>query len=124
VAQRTPPITIPAPAPGDSHIVLGCRPGEHYIVELPSWLSSLVDFDLSWKMIDAWPGFGPVWLLRRGVARRYEASLLHAAEPDVGIEAVGSQWSRLIAVATLGDWESDATSGLWERYRGAAGVKP
>lgn len=124
VIPRRPPITVPAPTPGTSLIVLGCRPGEHHVVELPAWLSSLVGFDLSWKMIDAWPEFGPVWLLLRGLSGRYEASLLHATEPDAGADSAGSQWARLLDLATLCDWETEAAKDLWERYRRAAGVKP
>jgi hypothetical protein len=104
--------------------VIGARTEDHHIVELPTWLSALVGFDLSWKMTDAWPEFDPVWLLRRGVSGRYEASLLHEIKPDVAGDAAGSQWGRLIAVATLCDWENEAVKDLWERYRRAAGVEP
>lgn len=116
------PVTVPAPAPGDSLILLGRKPGDHHLVELPSWLSSLVGFDLSWKKIDAWPEFEAVWLLMRGVSGRYEASLLRAAEPDVSDDVHGSQWARLIGVSSLCDWESEAAEELWNQYRATAGM--
>jgi hypothetical protein len=122
-AGRRSPITVPAPAAGESLVVIGARTEDHHIVELPTWLSPLVGFDLSWKTTDAWPEFDPVWLLRRGVSGRYEASLLHEIEPDVAGDAAGSQCGRLIAVATLCDWENEAVKDLWERYRRAAGVE-
>lgn len=123
VADGRNPITVPAPAAGDSLVLLGCQPGDHHIVELPSWLSSMVGFDISWKQIDAWPQFAPVWLLMRGVNGRYQASLLRAAEPDSTAVARGSQWARLLAVATLCDSESDETKELWGRYQTAAGIQ-
>jgi hypothetical protein len=123
VAIERIPLTVPAPAPGDSLILLGCRPGDHHVVELPSWLSSLVGFDLSWKKIDAWPEFEPVWLVMRGVSGRYEASLLRAAEPDVEGDARETQWARLIRLTRLCDWESEAAEELWGRYRACAGAE-
>lgn len=122
ISARRAPITIPAPATGDSLILLGCSPGHQHVVELPSWVSSLVGFDLSWKKIDAWPDFEPVWLLMRGVAGRYEASLLRPAEPDADADATGTQWARLIGVSTLCDWESEKAQVLWKRYRATAGA--
>lgn len=116
------PITVPAPATGDSLILLGSRPGHHHIVELPSWASSLVGFNLSWKKIDAWPGFEPVWLLMRGASGRYEASLLRAAGPDADADARGTQWARVIGVSTLCNWESEAAQELWKQYLTTAGA--
>ncbi len=122
IGVRRAAITIPAPAAGDSLILLGCKPGDHHIVELPSWLSALVGFDLSWKKIDAWPEFEPVWLLMRGVAGRYEASLLRAAEPDANADARGTQWARVIGVTSLCDCESEIAKELWKQYCERAGV--
>lgn len=119
--ERT-PVTVPAPVPGESLILLGCKPGDHHLVELPSWLSSLVGFDLSWKTIDAWPQFEAVWLLMRGVSGQYEASLLRAADPDVNDDVQGTQWARLIGVSSVCDWESEAAQELWNQYRTTAGV--
>jgi hypothetical protein len=122
VGGRT-PLTVPAPAAGDSLVLLGRKPGDHHVVELPSWLSSLVGFDLSWKKIDAWPDFEAVWLLMHGVSGRYEASLLRAAEPDVNDDVYGTQWARMIAVSSLCDWESEAARELWALYCATAGVR-
>jgi hypothetical protein len=121
-ASRQQPITVPAPMPGDSVILLGACPGEHHRVEVPTWLSSLIRFELSWKTIDAWPEFDPVWLLLRGESSRYEASLLAPIEPSAGDGSANSNWARLIAVSTLCHWESDEAATLWARYRTAVGV--
>jgi hypothetical protein len=86
-------------------------------------LCAIAGFDLSWKKIDAWSRFEPVWLLMRGASGRYEASLLRAAEPGGTADAKGSQWARLLAVATLCDRESDEATELWKRYRTTAGVE-
>ena len=123
IGIRRAPITIPAPTPGDALFLLGSKPGDHHIVELPPWLSPLVGFNLSWKKIDAWPEFDPVWMLLRGAAGRFEASLLRAAEPDAQGAAEGTQWARLIGVSTLCDWESEAAKDLWQRYRATAGLE-
>jgi hypothetical protein len=115
------PITVPAPAADDSVILLGSRPGEQCRVQLPTWLSGPLGFAPSWTTIDAWPDFVPVWLLRRGADRRYEASVLTARNPDGDASGSGSQWARLISIAHVADDETGTAQDLWNRYRVAAG---
>jgi hypothetical protein len=116
------PLTIPAPARGERVVLLGSRPGYHHIVECPTWTASLAGHDLSWRRIDAWPEFPPVWLLMRGSSGRYEASLLSRREPDIESASSDTQWGRLIALARLFDSASAEDAALWDRYRRAAGV--
>ena len=85
-------------------------------------MSTYVGFDLSWKMIDAWPDFPAVWLLMRGSGGRYEASLLSPAEPPAETVLGRTVWGRLIAVSSLCAWESPEAEQLWARYRTAAGA--
>lgn len=120
--ERT-PVTVPAPAPGDSLVLLGRKPRCYHVVELPSWLSSVVGFDLSWKNIDAWPEFAAVWLVMHGDSGRYETVLLQAAEPDANDDARGTKWARLIGMSTLSHREDEAAKKLWNQYRVAAGLK-
>ncbi len=116
------PLTVPAPAAGERVILLGSRPNHQLLVECPTWTASLAGHDLSWRQIDAWPDFPPVWLVMKGPSGRYEASLLSPREPDVDSVANETQWGRLIALARLFDAASDEAVALWDRYRAAAGT--
>lgn len=116
------PLTVPAPARGGRVIVLGTRPGHQLLVECPTWTASLAGHDLSWRQIDAWPDFPPVWLIMKGQSGRYEASLLSPREPEVDSVASETQWGRLIALTRLFDSASDVDVALWDRYRAAAGA--
>jgi hypothetical protein len=117
------PLCIPAPAPADSAMILGGSPDDILRVELPAWLSDLVGFPLTWKQIDAWPGFEPVWLILRAPSGKLEASLLKPAEPKAGHDSATKEtpWARTIALSALCDWESATAVELWERYRAASG---
>jgi hypothetical protein len=122
VAEAVPhrrPLTVSAPPSGERSVLLGARPDEHYVIALPSWLADRAG-ELSWRTIDAWPSFDPTWHLMRGKSGRYEATLIASAEPVASDGASGSQWGRLISVATLRPGESDEAAALWERYRQAA----
>jgi hypothetical protein len=103
-------------------ILLGSRPNHQLLVECPMRTASLAGHDLSWRQIDAWPDFPPVWLVMKGPSGRYEASLLSPREPDVDSAANETQWGRLIALARLFDSASDEDVELWDRYRAAAGA--
>jgi hypothetical protein len=118
------PLLVPAPAPGDSAVLLGVRPAELHRVELPMWLAHRLGFEPSWKNIDAWPEFEPVWLLLRGASRRLEAWPLARVEPVVSDDAASSSWGRLIDVSRLSAWASDEEAALWDRYRAAAAGQP
>lgn len=118
------PLTVPAPTPGEPVVLLGARPGHQLLVDCPTWTAALAGHELSWKQIDAWPDFPPVWLLMRGPSGRFEASLLSTREPETESAASETQWGRLIAVARVFDSASNDVAALWDRYRAAAGVAP
>lgn len=118
------PLCIPAPAPSDSAMIVGSTPDDILRIELPAWLSQLVGFPLTWKQIDAWPEFDPVWLILRAPSGKLEASLLKSAEPEAK-QLAGTvkqtPWARTIGIASLCEWESASAAELWERYRAASG---
>lgn len=116
------PLTVPAPRSGEATIVLGARPGEHHIVHVPVWLSPHLGFELTWRSMDAWPEFVPVWRLIRGPSGRYEAVMIDDIDPDAAPGASGTQWGRLIARTILAPSEPELAVRLWARYRTAAGV--
>jgi hypothetical protein len=117
------PVTVRAPRAGEAAVILGARPGEHLVVQLPAWLSAHFGFDPDWRSIDAWPDFNPVWHLLRGPSGRYEASMIAPIPP----EAPGSsetQWGRLIGRAILSPTETEPAIALWAQYLKAAGTAP
>ena len=117
------PLTLPAPeAVEDSLLLVGPRAGDVLRVDRPTWLTARLGFDLSWKTIDAWPDFEPVWLLMRGASGRFEASVLKPLEPISTGGSTGSVWARSIAVSSLFTGSSPEVDSLWHRYRSAAGV--
>lgn len=120
--EASPPVLVPAPEASDSLLLLGPNSEDVLRVSRPKWMSTYVGFDLSWKMIDAWPDFPAVWLLMRGSGGRYEASLLSPAEPPAETVLGRTVWGRLIAVSSLCAWESPEAEQLWARYRTAAGA--
>ena len=120
--RRRRPITVPAPVFGESVVLVGPTPHDHLLVELPRWLSTYAGFEPSWRKIDAWPDFEAVWCFARGMSEQFEAGLLNEIEPSVIGGATGTQWARLIAIATLDPAASDTASALWDRYRKAAGI--
>ena len=119
---RAKPITVPAPSARNEVIVIGARCDEHLVVELPTWLSSLVGFELSWATTDAWPNFEPVWCFRRGSSGRYVALMLNEIEPIGSEPTAMTQWGRLIGLATLAPTEDETAASLWARYRDAVGA--
>jgi hypothetical protein len=118
---RREPVVIAAPVPGDSAFLLGPKPDDQLIVTLPSWLEEHAG-TLSWKYIDAWPEFAPVWLLIRGGAGEYRAFMLEAIEPEVE-DGRGTSWARKIGVASLDDCGREEARVLWRRYQEVAGVR-
>lgn len=114
------PITVPAPAPTQTVILLGARPGEHLGVECPLWMAQFVGFELSWRHIDAWPSFETAWILMRGETGRYEAILHAPLEPDSAPDSRESLWGRAIAISSVCAWETEEAKELWSRYRQAA----
>jgi hypothetical protein len=120
-ADRT-PTTVPAPISGEYATIIGARPTEQLTVELPSWFTTLVGFEMSWTTIDAWPDFRPAWVIKRNLCGEYEASLLSEIEPQTAPMASTTRWGKLIASASLAENESDTAISLWQRYRKAAGA--
>lgn len=121
--DHRPPVTVPAPIPDSEVTVLGPRSEDVLQVEIPTWLSSLVGFELSWVTTDAWPQFDPVWCLQRSSSGQLEASMLNRVEPGAAI-ASASRWATLIAESTLAPTQGEVAQQLWREYQEASGVIP
>lgn len=118
------PLTEPAPEDGQPCVLLGPTPADVELVHTPQWLSDLLgDGGLSWKAVDAWPDFEPVWRLRRVLGSRsgYLATQVGSEPPQPS--APGGSWANLLREShldlPLGD---DTDHSLWEQYQQAAKV--
>ncbi len=109
-----PPIAVAVPH-DVSCVVLGPRPGEVALVETPCWLSYPLG-ELSWKAIDVWCEFDPVWLVT--LESKYTSRLIEPHEPKPG--PAGTWWADLVMEAEL-EGDDEATAELWQRYRDLAG---
>jgi hypothetical protein len=117
---RNDPLIVPAPPPEGSVLVLGTATDQVVRVSLPSWICDLAG-PLSWRVIDAWPPFEPVWLLQRRAGGGFDASLLKALEPTGGEFDPGSSWGRLLRLSQVRDDESPEAQELWHRYQSVIG---
>jgi hypothetical protein len=115
------PLTVRAPKAGEASIILGARPGEHLVLQLPSWLSGHLGFAPTWRTIDAWPGFVAAWHLVRGSSGRYEASMIAPISPEASGGSATTQWGRLIGRSILSPTEPEQAIAMWAEYVRAAG---
>lgn len=117
-------LTVRAPIEGLTAYLLGADPEAVTEVALPLWISEHVGFSPSWRTIDAWPDFEPVWHLMPLEDGRYEAALVGHLVPAVeeGFSTRGSRWARLIASTELSPDADQETGALWAAYLAAAGV--
>jgi hypothetical protein len=115
------PLTELAPEGGQPWVLLGSTPADVELVHTPQWLSDLVgDGGLSWKAVDAWPNFEPVWRLSRplGSSSRYWATQIGAKPPQPS--PPGGTWANLLLQAELDPLLEAADPSLWDDYKQAA----
>jgi len=120
------PLTEPAPEDGQPCVLIGPTPADVELVHTPKWLSDLLgDGGLSWRAVDAWPDFQPVWRLRRPLGSRsgYLATQVGNEPPQAS--APDGSWANLLRESQLDlTFGKEADRALWEQYQQAAKVLP
>jgi hypothetical protein len=119
-AGRPLPVTVLAPRPGAVAILIGPTSRDVARVTLPTWTREIVGFEPSWKTIDAWVDFDPVWELITDPGGLVEARQLGALEPEPHVPSE-TEWAGWIGRSTLAPEQPLAAEELWARYRAAAG---
>lgn len=120
-ADSPTPVTVPAPEDGRPCMLIGPSPGDVELVHTPQWLSDLLGKGgLSWKAVDAWPGFKPTWRLSRPLSSSsgYLATQVGAESPQAS--APGGTWAKLLLQASLDPRDETADPSLWNEYKQAA----
>lgn len=120
LGDRAEPWVVTAPPSGGSVFILGPAIEDVARITLPLWISDLAG-PLSWRMIDAWPSFRPVWFLEKRAGGGFDATLLSPSDPMPNELAPESSWGRLLRLAQLRDNEGDDARDLWLRYQSVIG---